>query len=119
MWIDGAGTMTLLVDRDLNNQPTAVPQPINVAWQGRMSFNGRQATFERAVEALREQQLLKTETLEVFLDRRIDFANPRQTDRPEVAGVRCRGGVTMSNRRFDDDGLLSTEELRALDLSVS
>jgi hypothetical protein len=122
VWIDGGGSMTLLVDRAVVGPPLGSGdgrQPLDVAWRGRMNFDGRQAIFEGTVEAARQNQLLQTEFLEVLLDRRIDFAAPKQATQPQVELVRCRDGVNLTNRSFDEQGLSSIERLQAADLSLN
>ena len=118
LWIDGPGTMRLLADRDLQNRPLAAPQPVVVTWRGRMNFDGSQAMFERAVEAALDQQLLETESLEVQLAQPVDFARPKQDQRPEVGRVLCRQGVTMTSRTYDETGLVSREQMQAADLTL-
>jgi hypothetical protein len=127
MWIDGGGSMTLLIDKNpsdvgltaLGGATGEGAQPLNVAWRKRMTFDGQQAVFEGTVEAARQEQMLVTEFLEVLLDRRINFAAPRQAAQPKVEVVHCRDGVDVTNRASNEQGLSSIERLQAIDLSIN
>ncbi len=120
VWIDGAGRMTLIIDRDLQGEPTAQAQPLYVDWQGSMLFDGRQATFERQVVAFRQQEKLQTETLEVLFTDQVSFRRQtRPAERPEVATLRCRGGVFMERRMLDQHQQLeSFEQTQTQDLTI-
>jgi hypothetical protein len=120
MWIDGPGTMTMTIDRDLQGRPLEKPQPLNVAWQQRMNFDGLLATFERSVVAQGQHQELKTQVLKILLSERIDFAEKRETSaRPDVAEIVCQGGVFIDGHTYDERGLASIEHIEAADLLVN
>ena len=125
LWMDCPGTMTMPpITQDLQGQPLSNNGPMAVRWQDNMEFDGRTITFEQSVVASSENSFLHTETLTVSLDRMVDFDQTSQLDdnngqRLEVQEVRCRGGVAMQNRRFDEKGLLSTENLSALSLNIN
>jgi hypothetical protein len=119
LWIDGEGSMTLQVDRDMEGRPLDQPQPLDVQWQGRMIFNGLTATFERAITARTQQQQLRTELLQITLSRRVDFSKAKQGERPDVAELVCRGGVVLDSRTYDERGLASTEHMETADLSIN
>jgi hypothetical protein len=123
LWVDGAGVMTLLLDRDLQGKPTkGPPQPLEINWQGRMEFNGLTAEFHQAVVARRQQESVHTQTLKVTFDRPVDFSQPKQDagpgQRPEVEKIVCEGGVLMERRTSDERGALSHEKMQLLDLTV-
>ncbi len=120
VWIDGPGRMTLVVERDMQGEPTAQATPLYVDWQGSMQFDGRQATFERQVVAYREQEKLQTQTLEVILSDQVVFRREaRPAQRPEVAQLRCHGGVFMERRVFDPrQQLESFEQMQTHDLTI-
>jgi hypothetical protein len=131
LWMDCPGTMTLPpMTRGLQGQPAAGAGPMAVHWQDSMEFDGRTVTFEQSVAASSDDQVLRTETLKVSLDQMVDFDQTSQLDspsqldggnrrQPKVQEVRCRGGVTMQSRTFDEKGLLSTEFLTAVNLDMN
>ncbi len=118
VWIDGKGQMVILVDRDLEGNILPAPTPLSVTWLGRMNFDGKLARFEETVQVVREQQKLQTETLEVTLDQKIDFAEAKISQRPEIERIECREGVTLESRQFDPRGLKSIARLQTRDLSL-
>src|SRR6185503_8248800 len=61
---------------------------------------------------------LRTELLEVVLDRRIDFKQSQQVGSPGVEQVICRRGALMERRVFGPRGLMSREQLKTADLTI-
>jgi len=120
VWIDGPGQMTLLIERGLQGEALSQPVPLLVDWQGSMQFDGQQATFEREVVAKHQQEQLQTHTLEVLFTERVSFVRQeRPANRPEVAVIRCRNGVHMQRRTFDERGQLdSYEQMQTADLTI-
>lgn len=119
LWIDGKGVMTLPVNRNLEGQPVATGGRLEVSWQGRMDFNGVLAVFERGVVARHERDLLRTEVLEVTLDRQVHFEAGVNGQRPEVQHLACRGGAYLESHKVDKLGKpLSIDKLQTKDLDV-
>ena len=134
LWIDGPGRMRLPMDRDLNGQALGQRQNMEIDWQGGMQFDGKTVIYDRAVTARGEHQSLKTESLEVTLQRRVDFNNPQvasrdrapaarlsgqQGDAAEVEQVVCRGGVTIQNKTFDEQGQLSIDQMQMREIAIN
>lgn len=119
MWVKGAGRMTLPASR---KQTAFGSGPLEILWQGGMSFDGLTASYERSVMARSTHMLLKTERLDVALTRKIDFANPPDRNAPkqeiDVARLVCSGGAFFENHRFDERGQTSTERMDTRDLSI-
>jgi hypothetical protein len=107
IWMDNAGTMKVPMRRDLQGAPTPGEQTMLVNWRGRMDFDGRTMRFDRQVDVRGDQQLLRTETLDVQLNQRIDFSKRNQGDSPKVEAreIFCRGGVFLENRGVDEQGI--------------
>jgi len=100
MWIEGAGRMQFPLNRQLDGRPLDPPGVMAVEWQDGMVFDGQAARFETAVFvqtfiAQAWRQRLWTETLEVRLARRLDFADPQHppTAPRAATGVLPRGCV--------------------------
>ncbi|MBX7164948.1 MAG: hypothetical protein K1X74_01245 [Pirellulales bacterium] len=117
LWVDGAGHMVLPVDRDLQGQPAAVQQMLDLLWAGRMDFNGQEAQFERDVIAQLSGQTLRTANLRVHLDAPLDFENPGSS-RPNLDWLQCAGGVEMENRTFNGNQPTSIAKLSLVDLHL-
>ena len=135
LWVDGAGRMSVPLERDLENRPLKKPGTLAVDWRQRMEFDGRTARFEEAVTAATPQQNLRTETLEVQFLKPINFADSSPIDLgpprpgttagpgkkgPEVEQILCRGGVFMENFGIDDGGQrTSHDRFQVADLTIN
>ena len=124
LWIDGPGSMTLPLSRDIGGQPLAQETMLTVRWAGGMDFDGKKATFERQVVALSDQQRVSTEQLEATLRQAIDFGGlgdqRLKSSQPEILEIACAGGVTIENQSFSPDQLpVSRDRMRLRDLIVN
>ncbi len=124
LWVEGTGEMQFPLSRQFDGRPLEPSGVIAVEWQDRMVFDGQAASFETAVFAQSFvgqawRQRLWTETLEVRLARRLDFADPQHQPRPEPQQMFCRGGVSMESRDFDAQGQISHERFEAADLAIN
>jgi lipopolysaccharide export system protein LptA len=126
LWIDGPGSMTMPVEQDLNGQPVAHPQKLDITWEGGMAFKGNSVVYQRNVAVRTDSQLLKAEKLEAVFDRPIDFSNPnaarteKSDDKPQLTLVRCFGRALLKSRQLDERGQqTSVDELNALDLTMN
>jgi hypothetical protein len=134
LWIDGPGRMIAPApaQRDPAGQPipqsrAAPPENLEIVWTGRMQFDGETAHFERMVVARTTTLMVRTETLDARLQRRIDFSNPPTPgSKAEPAALEqlvCQGGprgmVELENRSSDETGALSIDRLDAPYLAVN
>ena len=118
LWIDGAGRMELPLDRDLEGRPLRHPESLHVEWKHAMEFDGRTAQFEESVTAATTHQYLRTELLEVQMQRPIRFAESKLDDNSKVEQIACRGGVFMQNRAFEGELPVSLERMQVADLTI-
>ncbi|MFP6612700.1 MAG: hypothetical protein VB835_10350 [Pirellulales bacterium] len=116
--IDGAGTMSLPVDRDLNGNKLSATQPVDISWQGSMSFDGLTVHFDRDVIAKTRHQQLRTSRLAVRLNQKISFL--QRVDRRDiaVAGMDCTGGVTIDSTTIEGERQTAVDRLQIDNLSV-
>jgi hypothetical protein len=119
LWIDGAGRMDLVMDRDLEGRPLRSPGLLQVHWQDGMLFDGRTARFEEAVTVTAPDRYLQTETLEVQLKQPIDFSGGQTKQQPKIEQLLCRGGVFMESLSFDGEIQTSHERMQVPDLAVN
>jgi lipopolysaccharide export system protein LptA len=119
LWIDGAGRMDLVVDRDLEGRPMSQPGNLTIDWQQQMTFDGRTAHFQETVVATGQHQQLRTESLDVSLQQTIRFDKPDQRQQPQLAQIRCNGGVLMEGETLDEHGRASNDKLQVLDLTAN
>ena len=121
MHVEGAGTMTLPVDRDFEGRPVARPVPLEVSWQKRMDFDGLTARFEERVVTRLEQRTMRTEVMDVAFAEKLDLSGSRGESgaaRPDVALVRCHGDVYLESTTFEQSQRVSIERLLARDLTI-
>ncbi|NIP84085.1 MAG: hypothetical protein GTO03_00385, partial [Planctomycetales bacterium] len=117
IWVDGAGKMTLPVDRDLQGNQLADRQSLDVHWQNRLVFDGQKARFEDNIVASSQHQKLQTRQLEVILNQRILFGQSAP-QAIEVQQVICRGGVVLDSSSFSGQQLASREKLHVDNMSI-
>ncbi len=118
-WINGPGRMRLYMNKDLQGNRLKEEQPLDITWRKKMDFDGRRVVYEGDVLAESQHEFLRTQTLDVTLDQRIDFAQQKRDQNPKVMLIVCRDGVYMESRSFDAKGLASIQQMQARDLSVN
>lgn len=115
--IDGAGAMTVPVDRDFSGNAVARAQPLTVRWQERLYFDGYMAHFTEQVVCEFDNHQLRTEQLDVTFRDRVNFAQAPGQKQPEMSALACHGPVTLDGRTFKDGQLASIERMNASDLT--
>ncbi len=129
MWIDGPGVMTLPARRPKKDQNPArgasmpnslakvkITEPVKVNWQTGMNFDGRMITFAGDVTAATSTRHIATSTLEVTLDRLIDFNDADNAGDADARTLMFRGGVTMRSRSIENGQLTSIESMQVKQL---
>ncbi|HEX4147861.1 MAG TPA: hypothetical protein VHY20_02695, partial [Pirellulales bacterium] len=116
LWTDDHGVMTVPVDRDSDGNRVAVPQKLEVTWQGRMHFDGQVARFYRQVLAAQGPRSLRTELLEAFFSAPVALGSQATQTRPDVERIACHQGAFLENRSFEGPKLLSIDYLFAAEL---
>jgi len=119
LWMDGPGRLEIVMDRDLEGRPVPDPSPLVVQWQRSMDLKDRTARFEESVVATARQQQLRTETLEATFREPVRFSDPKQTSRPEIEAIACRGRVLVEGRELEGGAQTSTERIELSDLTVN
>jgi hypothetical protein len=132
MTVDGAGRLRLPMSGGMHGLESLAisgagrPRPVDpaaagsldVAWKGRMDFDGLTARFVDRVVTTSGDTALKAGSLDVILAQPIDFADPskQRGQRSEVARIACGGGVRIDSRSTGEDGAKSVEQLFIRDL---
>jgi len=131
--VDGAGTLALpmpagggldaLAVTGPAQRPAAAGDPgkLDVAWRGRLDFDGRTARFSEEVVAVTPETTVRAGVIDVVFDEAFDFGGDRRPPggrRPEVARVACGGGVKIESEMVDDAGEKSRQRLFVRDLVV-
>lgn len=118
IWVDGAGSMRLPIDRDLQGTALTTPEPLDITWQGKMLFDGQLISFEQHVFAKTKNQQLQTAQLAVILNRRLDLSERIERDTVDVAKIACQGGVLLENYSREEGRQISHERLETKDLII-
>jgi hypothetical protein len=114
MWIDGPGHMEAPLDRDLEGKPLPGNHTVQVDWQHAMHFDGRKATFEQSVVASGPTQRLRTDVMEVQLQRPINFADAKMDAGVQIEQLRCPSGVLLENNSLDPQGQIQSQDRMVL-----
>jgi lipopolysaccharide export system protein LptA len=134
LWIDGAGEMVLPAQRsplsalqrggvdarreEQIRRPVSTGQTMAVTWQQRMNFDGQTVRFEKEVEARGETQFARGDVLDVTLNRRFDFSDPKPADRVDVERLAFSGGVFLESRTVEERRVTSIEQMQVRKLSL-
>jgi hypothetical protein len=135
MTVDGAGRLKLPMSGGMNGLESlavagaaspaapaaapAAPGALDVAWQGRMDFDGLTARFVDRVATRSGATALTAGSLDVILVKPIHFGSqgqPRPNQRAEVARIACGSGVRIDSQSVAQDGSKSAEQLFIRDL---
>lgn len=149
LWVDSRGVMTLPVNQDQGflaggpqgqasqvlpfagltgapgndsrqgGAPTGPPRILEISWSGRMDFDGLTSVFDRDVVCRLDEQLLRTDSLEVTLTKRMKFDAGPNGERPEVDLLKCRNGVFMENRTLEAGRVISMDRMQLRDLIIN
>ncbi|HEV3007383.1 MAG TPA: hypothetical protein VGX78_23125 [Pirellulales bacterium] len=121
IWVKDPGTLTLPGERGLDGRPSEKNEPVEIAWQGGMEFDGRTAEFTRDVEARQEQSRLRTPSMVVLFTKQVRFDSTNTGEpQPEVDRIVCRRGVELDNRELQEltGEVVSVNHLVAQDLTI-
>ncbi|MFM7035700.1 MAG: hypothetical protein ACKOYJ_11075 [Planctomycetia bacterium] len=132
MTVDGAGRLQMPMSGGMNGLESlavanavdaraaapASPGSLDVAWKGRMDFDGLTARFVDRVVTSSGGTSLKAGSLDVILAQPIDFSDPakQRGQRSEVARIACGSGVRIESQSTGEDGSKSMEQLFVRDL---
>jgi hypothetical protein len=148
LWIDGAGRTVLPPtrpragdERAANPGPETFAQfdalsdaPVSVRFLGGMRFDGQTARFHQQVtvssesHAVRADQAnvlevrrrrLETDSVEVALQRPIDFAAQQSAEDAAVSNIACHGPVRMIQETTSSRGAVAIETLTTRDMEIN
>jgi hypothetical protein len=103
-WIDGAGKLSLPVDRDLDGRALGTRDQLTIAWTGDMAFDGTAMRFRENVTASTAHQSLATREMTVTMTARVDFARTETQQKIAVHAVHCAGQVRLESETLDERG---------------
>ena len=131
IWIDGTGQMTLptkgalaggLLPSATNDRrdadPAAVARTATVAWKDGLDFDGQTVRIRGEVEVRSDGTWLGCPSVDVVLDRPVDFLNPDRQAKVDARQIVAGGLVRIENRTFDGPRLLAVDRMVVNDLAV-
>jgi hypothetical protein len=138
VWSDGPGRLALpLPDRATAGLPGSAgargsaagqagrdAMTVAVHWRKGFDFDGRRVLIEQNVETRGEGQVIRSDSLQAFLVRPLDFADPEQLRRAEVARLLFGGrpedtaGVALENQSFENGEMTSTDKGQVGNLEI-
>ena len=117
--IDSPGQMQLLLERGLNGQPLAAPEPLAIRWQKGMELDQDRITFRGRVSAQTTDGVLNTERLVVVLSGPVRFDGAAHQKRLEIEQIECWEGVHAEFRQRDATGLTSMQVIELESIVVN
>jgi hypothetical protein len=111
VWIGSPGELEMLMDRDLQGQPLATPQPMTITWQKSMELDQDHITFLHQVMAVGNGGRLRTARLIARLSTPVRFDGALQQQQPELVQLECWDGVTAAFQQQDAGGVVSQQRL--------
>jgi hypothetical protein len=110
-WIDSPGQLEIPLDRNLNGEPLAKPEPLSISWQQGMELDQDRITFRGQVAALTGDGVLNTERLVAVLNAPVRFDGAAGQARTELEQIECWEGVRAEFQQRDATGLTSMQVL--------
>ena len=98
---------------------SGVAQPLVIAWQGRMDFNGQTARFVDRVQTASGGVSLQAGLLDCIFTQPVDFSRQQSavpSQQTDIAQIKCGDGVQISSTSEVDGNLESLEKLFVRDL---
>lgn len=112
LWSNGPGQAVLLMTRDLNGQASTEPVPMEVRWQGGMTFDGRTIALRRNVVVTGANYAMQCDEASARLSAPVQFDGALDTQAMTLAEAECRGNVTVDHRARDEVGIRSHDRLQ-------
>ncbi|NOX55247.1 MAG: hypothetical protein GXP27_12580 [Planctomycetes bacterium] len=111
--VNGPGSLTLLVKRDLEGRPFDKPQPLTVQWDEKMTFDGLQGHFYGRIRAELEHSRMRCHDMLVELTQPVPFTE-RQSPRRQVQirRVVCQDAVEVDSYGYVADELMEIRKAR-------
>jgi hypothetical protein len=119
LWIDGPGVAEMLLKRSLTGNSTAAPTPLELHWQGGLSFDGRTITVEREVQVDGPDDHLRCDVVAATLTSHVNFRERVDQNSIDLLEVTCRGRVKIDHRSRDEVGVTSHERMELERLTVN
>lgn len=117
--VNTPGELQLLVDRDMQGNQLARPEPLLITWQESMLLNGSELTFLGDVRVQHSSGWLRTRRLVVRTVRPIDFGGGNSGPRPQLEQIECWEGVLAEFDQRDVTGVTSRQRMQLQAMQVN
>lgn len=105
VWVDGEGTLSMPVDRDLEGRLLEKPADLEIGWNEQMAFDGLVATIVGRVSASVLNSTMRCQQMDVTMTDRVLFQKQKEKIRPEIETVVCRYSVEVESHAVEDGNL--------------
>ncbi len=107
VWVDGEGTLSMPVDRDLEGRLLAKPADLEIGWNEQMTFDGLVATIVGRVSASVLNSTMRCQQMGVTMTNRVLFQEQDQKKKtqPEIEIVVCRYNVEVESHAVEEGNL--------------
>ena len=119
LWIDGPGVADTLMQRNLEGQALATPTPVQMGWQGGLTFDGRTVRIQRGVTIDGPDDHVRCNELDARLTANVDFGARVDQNAIAVEEVECRGQVAIDHKSCDEAGVTSYDRMEIEQLAVN
>ncbi|BBO36497.1 hypothetical protein [Lacipirellula parvula] len=117
--VNTPGEVQLLVDRDMQGNQLARPEPVLITWQESMLLNGSELTFLGDVRVQHSSGWLTTRRLVVRTVQPIDFGGGNNGQRPQLEQIECWEGVLAEFDQRDVTGITSRQRMQLQAMQVN
>ncbi|WP_428307284.1 hypothetical protein [Lacipirellula sp.] len=117
--VNTPGEVQLLVDRDMQGNQLARPEPLLITWQESMLLNGSELTFLGDVRVQHSSGWLTTRRLVVRTVQPIDFGGGNNGQRPQLEQIECWEGVLAEFDQRDVTGITSRQRMQLQAMQVN
>ncbi|TWU29683.1 hypothetical protein [Bythopirellula polymerisocia] len=117
--INAPGQLVLPIERDLQGQLLAQPEPLEVTWQGGMNLENDRVIFHGNVVARTSSGQLNTERLVVVLSASIQFDGTTQASQTQLTQLECWEGVSAQFIQRDAVGITSIHKMKLKSLRAN
>ncbi len=124
--VEGAGRLRLPIKEEPNangkekkSKPLANPQPLDVFWKERMTFDGRRAQFLSDVEAKMGENKMNCQEMVVTMVTPVSFTGRGDNDpKAEVKLIHCKESVDLENVERENGKLTSVRRAKAWEFTL-
>jgi lipopolysaccharide export system protein LptA len=116
--VRGMGVMRMLSRQSFDGKELAKPTELRIDWQGRMFFDGTQASFFKKVRAAQDAGQMKCEELVVTLDKHLSLKEGARGEQPAVEKLVCTTEVAVEDVKRLGNKVVEFKRISAQQLSM-